>query len=43
MLQVRGVTLQYPAKDHLVTATYRVSFDVQDFRAIRRVGPVWLR
>jgi NitT/TauT family transport system ATP-binding protein len=28
LLSVRGVTLQYRTKDHLVTATYRVSFDV---------------
>src|SRR5665213_3103427 len=28
MLAVRGVTLQYRTKDHLVTATYRVSFSV---------------
>jgi NitT/TauT family transport system ATP-binding protein len=28
LLEVEGVTLQYRTKDHLVTATYRVSFDV---------------
>ena len=28
MLTVRGVTLQYKTRDHLVTATYRVDFDV---------------
>ena len=28
LLQVAGVTLQYKTKDHLVTATYRVDFDV---------------
>jgi len=28
LLAVRGVTLQYKTKDHLVTATYRVDFDV---------------
>lgn len=28
LLSVRGVTLQYRTTDHLVTATYRVSFDV---------------
>src|SRR5438128_4321476 len=28
LLDVRGVTLQYKTKDHLVTATYRVGFDV---------------
>src|SRR5215470_16114918 len=39
LLQVRGVTLQYKTEQHLVTATYRVSFDV--FRADRFVvlGP----
>jgi NitT/TauT family transport system ATP-binding protein len=28
LLEVRGVTLQYKTKDHLVTATYRVDFAV---------------
>jgi NitT/TauT family transport system ATP-binding protein len=28
LLDVRGVTLQYKTKDHLVTATYRVDFQV---------------
>ena len=28
LLQVNGVTLQYRTRDHLVTATWRVSFDV---------------
>jgi NitT/TauT family transport system ATP-binding protein len=28
LLSVRGVTMQYRTEDHLVTATYRVSFDV---------------
>ena len=28
LLEVRGVTLQYKAEDHLVTAAYRVDFDV---------------
>ena len=39
LLDVRGVTLQYKTKDHLVTATYRVSFQV--FRSDRFVilGP----
>src|SRR5262249_29350563 len=39
LLQVSGVTLQYKTEQHLVTATYRVSFDV--FRADRFVvlGP----
>ena len=39
LLQVQGVTLQYKTKDHLVTATYRVDFQV--FRSDRFVllGP----
>src|SRR5216110_1780664 len=39
LLQVSGVTLQYKTAQHLVTATYRVSFDV--YRADRYVvlGP----
>jgi NitT/TauT family transport system ATP-binding protein len=39
LLDVRGVTLQYKTKDHLVTATYRVDFQV--FKADRYVllGP----
>ena len=28
LLSVQGVTLRYRTKEHLVTATYRVSFDV---------------
>src|SRR5437868_13370333 len=28
LLAVRGVTLQYKTRDHLVTATYRVDLDV---------------
>ena len=39
LLDVRGVTLQYKTRDHLVTATYRVDFRV--FRSDRFVllGP----
>ncbi|HWK72396.1 ABC transporter ATP-binding protein [Pollutimonas sp. M17] len=39
LLSVQGVTLRYRTKDHLITATYRVSFDV--FRSDRFVivGP----
>jgi NitT/TauT family transport system ATP-binding protein len=39
LLEVKGVTLQYKTEHHLVTATYRVSFDV--YRADRLVllGP----
>jgi NitT/TauT family transport system ATP-binding protein len=39
MLAVRGVTLQYRTKDHLVTATYRVSFDVQESDRFVVLGP----
>jgi sulfonate transport system ATP-binding protein len=39
ILAVKGVTLQYRTRDHLVTATYRVSFDI--YRSDRYVilGP----
>src|SRR5262249_26490616 len=39
LMRVNGVTLQYKTPDHLVTATYRVSFDI--FAAERYVilGP----
>src|SRR5205085_3030694 len=39
LLDVRGVTLQYKTRDHLLTATYRVGFEV--FRSDRFVvlGP----
>ena len=39
LLDVRGVTLQYKTRDRLVTATYRVDFEV--FRSDRFVllGP----
>jgi NitT/TauT family transport system ATP-binding protein len=39
LLDVRGVTLQYKTKDHLITATYRVDFQV--FRSDRFIllGP----
>ena len=39
LLDVDGVTLQYKTKDHLVTATYRVDFEI--FRSDRFVllGP----
>ncbi len=39
LLSVEGVTLRYRTKDHLVTATYRVSFHL--FRSDRFVvlGP----
>src|SRR5438270_5473824 len=39
LLDVRGVTLQYKTRDHLITATYRVDFQV--FRSDRFIllGP----
>jgi NitT/TauT family transport system ATP-binding protein len=39
MLAVRGVTLQYRTKDHLVTATYRVSFNVLESDRFVVLGP----
>src|ERR1700722_18897873 len=39
MLAVRGVTLQYGTKDHLVTATYRVSFNVLESDRFVVLGP----
>jgi NitT/TauT family transport system ATP-binding protein len=39
MLAVRGVTLQYRSDDHLVTATYRVSFSVQESDRFVVLGP----
>ena len=39
LLAVRGVTLQYKTKDHLVTATYRVDFDVQRSDRFILLGP----
>ena len=39
MLAVRGVTLQYPDKHHLVTATYRVSFQVSESDRFVVLGP----
>jgi NitT/TauT family transport system ATP-binding protein len=39
MLAVRGVTLQYRTKDHLVTATYRVSFNVLKSDRFVVLGP----
>jgi NitT/TauT family transport system ATP-binding protein len=39
LLDVRGVTLQYKTKDHLVTATYRVSFQVFQSDRFVIVGP----
>jgi NitT/TauT family transport system ATP-binding protein len=39
LLAVRGVTLQYRTKDHLVTATYRVDFDVFHSDRFILLGP----
>jgi NitT/TauT family transport system ATP-binding protein len=39
LLQVGDVTLQYKTKDHLVTATYRVSFDVYRSDRFVLLGP----
>jgi len=39
LLSVRGVTLQYRSKDHLVTATYRVSFEVLESDRFVVLGP----
>jgi NitT/TauT family transport system ATP-binding protein len=39
LLSVQGVTLRYRTKDHLVTATYRVSFDVHKSDRYVIVGP----
>jgi NitT/TauT family transport system ATP-binding protein len=39
LLSVKGVTLQYRTRDHLVTATYRVSFDVYRSDRFVILGP----
>jgi NitT/TauT family transport system ATP-binding protein len=39
LLQVEGVTLQYKTERHLVTATYRVSFDVYGADRFVLLGP----
>jgi NitT/TauT family transport system ATP-binding protein len=39
LLQVEGVTLQYKTPDHLVTATYRVSFDIHPGDRLVLLGP----
>jgi NitT/TauT family transport system ATP-binding protein len=38
-LEVEGVTLQYKTRDHLVTATYRVGFDVHVADRFVLLGP----
>jgi len=39
ILEVEGVTLQYKTKDHLITATYRVSFQVYPADRFVLLGP----
>jgi NitT/TauT family transport system ATP-binding protein len=39
LLRVDGVTLQYKTRDHLVTATFRVSFDVLSSDRFVLLGP----
>src|SRR5262245_19967027 len=39
LLDVRGVTLQYKTRDHLVTATYRVDFEVYRGDRFVLLGP----
>jgi NitT/TauT family transport system ATP-binding protein len=39
LLEVHGLTLQYKTKDHLVTATYRVAFDVYRSDRFVILGP----
>ena len=39
LLDVRGVTLQYKTRDHLVTATYRVDFQVHQADRFVLLGP----
>ncbi|PIK72291.1 ABC transporter, partial [Methylobacterium frigidaeris] len=39
LLQVEGVTLQYKTTDHLVTATYRVDFEVMPGDRYILLGP----
>ena len=39
LLRVDGVTLQYKTREHLVTATYRVSFEVLPSDRFVLLGP----
>jgi NitT/TauT family transport system ATP-binding protein len=39
LLDVRGVTLQYTTREHLVTATYRVDFQVHQADRFVLLGP----
>ena len=39
LLEVKGVTLQYKTKEHLVTATYRVDFEIYKSDRFVILGP----
>src|SRR6185295_419204 len=39
LLEVQGVTLQYKTKEHLVTATYRIDFQVYQSDRFVILGP----
>ena len=39
LLEVKGVTLQYKTPDHLVTATYRIDFEVFQAERFILLGP----
>src|SRR6185295_5411648 len=39
LLEVQGVTLQYKTKEHLVTATYRVDFEIYKSDRFVILGP----
>jgi NitT/TauT family transport system ATP-binding protein len=39
LLEVKGVTLQYKTPDHLVTATYRIDFEVFEGERFILLGP----
>src|SRR4051794_23177844 len=39
LLEVKGVTLQYRTREHVVTATYQVSFDVYRSDRFVILGP----
>ena len=39
LVRVEGVTLQYKTPEHLVTATYRVSFDIHKQDRLVLLGP----
>ena len=44
LLEVKGVTLQYKTPDHLVTATYRIDFEVFEGERnsdMKSLGSTW--